>query len=143
MRLQFILALVLALCSALGVKWFESHQLAQKLTQARVNNQTMGEMLERATRDLEQLRKAERERLEDRSQLQKKQRALQQLADSRLETIRNLTNENEELRRWAAMPLPAAVVRLYQRPSFQSAADYLEYLRHTSALHPTGNEPAN
>lgn len=141
MRLQFILALVLALCTALGVKWFESHQLAQELTLASERNQTLGENLKRATSDLEQIRKAEQERLKDRATLQKTQRELMQLAESRLTMIRNLTDENEELRTWAAKPLPDAVVRLYERPSFQSAADYLEYLRHTNALHTAGDEP--
>lgn len=141
MRWQFIAALMLALCTALGVKWFESHQLAQDLTQASGRNQTLSEKLDRATGDLERIRKAERERLQDRAQLQKKQTDLQLLADSRMQTIRNLNHEIEELRRWAAEPLPDAVVRLYERPGFQSAADYLEYLRHTNTLHTASDEP--
>lgn len=141
MRLQFILALVLALCTALGVKWFESHQLAQELTLASERNQTLGEKLKRATSNLEQIREAEQQRQADRNVLQKKQRELIQLAESRLTIIRNLTNENEELRTWASQPLPDAVVRLYERPSFQSSTDYLEYLRHTNALHTAGDEP--
>lgn len=141
MRLRFMLALVLALIAALGVKWFESYQLAQDLTLASERNQTLNQKLERATSDLEQLRTLEGERLTDRLAMQKKQRELVQLADSRLTIIRNLTHENEKLRLWAAKPLPDAVVRLYERPSFQSATDYLEYLRRTNTLHTAGNEP--
>ncbi len=140
MRLQFILALVVTLVAALGVKWFQSYQLAQELTLVSERNQTLNHNLQRATEDLEQLRKADKERQQDRAALQKKQRELLLLADSRLQTIRNLTNENEELRTWAIKPLPDAVVRLYERPNFQSAADYLEYLRLTNALYSAGNE---
>lgn len=141
MRLQFVLALVLALGTALGIKWFETHQLKQDLTFASERNQTLSNNLERAKSDMEQLHKTEQERQKDRVALQKKQRELLQLADSRLQTIRNLSNENEELRTWATQPLPGAVVRMYQRPSFQSATDYLEYLRLTNPLHPAGDEP--
>ncbi len=141
MRMQFILALVVALVAALGVKWFESARLSQELALTSEHNQTLGEKLERATSDLERLRKAERDRLEDRAQLHKKQQELQQLADSRLQTIRNLNHDLEEIRRWSSQPLPGALVRLYERPGFHSSADYLEYLRRTNTLHPARDEP--
>lgn len=42
--------------------------------------------------------------------------------------IKELINENAELKRWADTPLPAGIIRLQQRPSITGAAGYHAYL---------------
>lgn len=141
MRLQFVLGLILTLVLALGIKWFQASQLTQELTSAGERHQKLTKELERTQSDLTQLQEAEKERLQHQAALRAKQVILQKLADQRLHTIRSLTNEIEQIRLWAAQPLPDFLVSLYERPSLYSSADYLEYLRGTNALYAPGNPP--
>nr|WP_239898937.1 Rz-like lysis system protein LysB [Laribacter hongkongensis] len=50
------------------------------------------------------------------------------LATRRAVTLEKLTHENAELRRWAATPLPDAARGLRERPAFDSAAAYRQWL---------------
>lgn len=54
--------------------------------------------------------------------------------------IRNLQNENAELRDWAAVSLPAAVVGLRDHETITGAADYRKHLSSSSALQPAGSQ---
>ena len=64
-------------------------------------------------------------------------------ADLRRRTrqIEDLKRENQELRDWAAQPLPDAVVRLRTHPEFVGAGAYRDWLSGRSAV-PTAGDGA-
>lgn len=53
--------------------------------------------------------------------------------------IRNLENENAELRAWSAVALPDAVIRLREHAPQTGATAYRESVRERDALHPAGD----
>lgn len=53
-------------------------------------------------------------------------------------TIRNLQNENIELRSWTALALPDAVVRMQQHGPITGAAAYRERVHKSAAVQPAG-----
>lgn len=64
------------------------------------------------------------------------------LLQTRQRHIEELTRENEAYRRWAAAPLPAAAVRLRQRPAITGSQSYRDWLSKNNALPPAGSRPA-
>ncbi|MBZ6064703.1 phage lysis regulatory protein LysB [Aeromonas schubertii] len=65
------------------------------------------------------------------------------LATTRADTIRRLTRENDELRTWAARPLPAAARRLLQRPALTGADAYQDHLSAAASLPIAGSQPGH
>lgn len=55
--------------------------------------------------------------------------------------IERLTHENAEYRRWAAEQLPAAVVRMRERPEITGGQGYLDWLSSRDALPAAGDQP--
>lgn len=62
--------------------------------------------------------------------------ALQQLATTREIQMRKLQDENAEIRAWAAVPVPADVVRLRDHGTLTGAASYRQLLSQGAALQP-------
>ncbi|WP_312836753.1 Rz-like lysis system protein LysB [Pantoea sp.] len=60
------------------------------------------------------------------------------LLQKRQRRIEELTRENEEFRRWAAAPLPDAVIRLRTRPAITGGQSYREWLSEDNALPAAG-----
>lgn len=54
-------------------------------------------------------------------------------------TIRSLQRENDEMRQWAGVSLPDAVVRLREHPTYTGAAAYRERLPHPDTVQPAGD----
>lgn len=71
-------------------------------------------------------------------QLQGQLDQLAQTAATRADTIKRLKRENDELKDWAARPLPAAVVGLFQRPAITGAAAYQAHLPSSGPLPAAG-----
>ncbi|OHV11205.1 hypothetical protein BH688_07730 [Kushneria phosphatilytica] len=68
--------------------------------------------------------------------------ALERVASDRLEQIRSLQHDNEQIRQWADTRLPDRVIRLRNRPAVTGAANYRQALRDAEPLHPAG-EPSH
>lgn len=56
---------------------------------------------------------------------------------------RRLTDENTDLRAWAATPLPDDVVRLHAGPALTGAGDYLERMSADEPVHAAGDGAAD
>ena len=52
--------------------------------------------------------------------------------------IRNLENENKELRDWSSVRLPGVIIGMRDHPAATGAADYRERVRQGDALHSSG-----
>lgn len=64
------------------------------------------------------------------------------LLQTRQRHIEELTRENEAYRRWDNTALPAAAVRLRQRPAITGGQSYRDWLSKNNALPPAGSRPA-
>ncbi|KAF1072703.1 MAG: hypothetical protein GAK45_00138 [Pseudomonas citronellolis] len=84
-------------------------------------------------------------RLQEEAQAQANLRTAQnQLRDglaTRQRQIEELTRENQELRDWAAQPLPAAARQLRERPLIVGADAYRDWLSSRGAVQPAGDQP--
>lgn len=69
------------------------------------------------------------------------QEDLNKVAGEKEERIRKLMNENKELRDWASIKLPAAIVQLRKRPAFNSYKDYQSWLSGPDPVQPAGVKP--
>ncbi|TKK40449.1 peptidase [Pseudomonas fluorescens] len=78
---------------------------------------------------------------ENQSALRAQQDQLRQALAKRARTIEELKLENDELRDWAAQPLPDAARRLRERPAITGAAAYRDWLSGRGAVRPTGDQP--
>lgn len=69
------------------------------------------------------------------AQLQTRTDELRTLLAARQRDIEELKRENEDLRRWADQPLPAAARRLRERPALSGADAYRDWLSRRDAVH--------
>ncbi|WP_093511923.1 Rz-like lysis system protein LysB [Pseudomonas sp. NFPP28] len=75
------------------------------------------------------------------SQLRSLQDQLRLGLAKRERTIEELKRENDDLRNWAAQPLPDAARRLRERPALTGAAAYQDWLSGRGAVRATGDQP--
>lgn len=68
--------------------------------------------------------------------LQQRNAELAAAAATRDQRLKELMNENPEVKHWADTRLPDAVIRLQQRPAITGAESYHTYLSGSDALHP-------
>ncbi|RFU89010.1 MULTISPECIES: Rz-like lysis system protein LysB [Citrobacter] len=73
--------------------------------------------------------------------LQKQNDKLAAAVAGRDQRLKELINENHEVKRWADTRLPDAVIRLQQRPAITGSEGYHAYLSGGVALHPD-SQPA-
>ena len=78
---------------------------------------------------------------ENQSALRAQQDQLRLALAKRARTIEELKRENDELRDWAAQPLPDAARRLRERPAITGAAAYRDWLSGRSTVRPAGDQP--
>ena len=76
------------------------------------------------------------------SKLRSQQDQLRQGLANRERTIEVLKRENDELRKWADLPLPDAARRLRERPALTGAAAYRDWLSGRGAVRAAGDQPA-
>ena len=79
---------------------------------------------------------------ENQSTLRAQQDQLRLDLAKRARTIEELKLENDELRDWAAQPLPDAARRLRERPTLTGAAAYRDWLSGRGAVPTTSDQPA-
>jgi len=75
--------------------------------------------------------------------LRQRAETLQVQLTARQEKIKELINENAELKRWADTRLPADIVRLRTRPALAGAAAYRAWLSQSDGLSVSGDAPVN
>jgi len=68
--------------------------------------------------------------------LQQRNAELAAAAATRDQRLKELMNENPEVKHWAYTRLPDAVIRLQQRPTIIGSEGYHAYLSGSDALHP-------
>ncbi|RMT70216.1 hypothetical protein ALP29_03632 [Pseudomonas syringae pv. avii] len=78
---------------------------------------------------------------ESQSALRAQQNQLHQALAKREQVIEELKRENDDLRDWAAQPLPDVARRLRKRPALVGAAAYRDWLSGRGAVPPTGDKP--
>ena len=78
---------------------------------------------------------------ENQSALRAQQDQLRLALAKRARTIEELKRENDELRDWAAQPLPDVARRLHERPALTGAAAYRDWLSGRGAVPVAGDKP--
>ena len=86
-------------------------------------------LIQQLATDLAQQRISQQQLLQTRAELAA-------AADTRNQQIRRLQRENQELKSWADVALPAAIQCLRRRPQLATADDYTAWLSSGDALHP-------
>ncbi|MBJ2247463.1 LysB family phage lysis regulatory protein [Pseudomonas haemolytica] len=79
---------------------------------------------------------------ENQSALRAQQDQLREALAKRARSIEELKRENDELRDWAAQPLPDVARRLRDRPALTGAAAYRDWLSGRGAVPTTSDQPA-
>ncbi|WP_040269155.1 Rz-like lysis system protein LysB [Pseudomonas rhodesiae] len=136
----------MALLGALALFiWFQQQRIDFAEGEAARANDAAKTALEDANRNLltaNTLADTLQQERESQSALRAQQDQLRQALAKRGQTIEALKRENDELRDWAAQPLPDAARRLRERPALTGAAAYRDWLSGRGALPPAGNQPA-
>ncbi|MCX9038819.1 hypothetical protein NLN82_22605 [Citrobacter portucalensis] len=76
-------------------------------------------------------------------QLQQEQTALRQAEAAHENRLNEVIFHDEDAARWTTAPLPAAVIRLQQRPDITGAAGYRAVLSESDTLHPASQRTGN
>ena len=87
---------------------------------------------------IRELRLYERKNAEARARLEADRNGIQSNLATREILIRDLQNENNELRDWSAVRLPGVVIGMRDHPAITGAAAYRERMRQGDALHASG-----
>lgn len=138
-----LLPVALAAGISVGVwGWWQRTQLLIEQKSTELLSQQLDTAQGDARRNLDTATKLqstlERER-EAQTQLLILQSALRSGLAARERQIEDLKHENEELRDWAAQPLPNAARRLRERPAITGADAYRQWLSRGGAVSAAGN----
>lgn len=109
-------------------------QDANDIALLNLQKQHLAESISQKDRAITALRDAAEQVSREQDRLHSELSQLEQLANQHQQYIRDLQDENQELRDWAKQPLPQPIVRLRQRPAITGANRYCEHLRNTRAL---------
>lgn len=139
--MNYLLIGFLFALAAIGYQYQHTQTLEEKITAWETSYNLLNEKYTASEENNRKLQEAEQARAEAKEALIEKQNDLQINAETRQETIVRSHHEIVEIKDWASQPLPAHVVSLYNRPTFRSSTDYLEYLRNSNRLPPGRNPP--
>jgi LysB family phage lysis regulatory protein len=135
-----------ALLAALGLLiWSQELRISGANKETRLAEQDASRAREQAERHLANanaLRDTLQQERNAQTTLRTHQDQLRRGLAKRELTIEALKRENDDLRNWAAQPLPDAARRLRERPALIGADAYRQWLSSRGALHPTGDRPA-
>jgi LysB family phage lysis regulatory protein len=133
-RVLMALAAVLAVLAAF---WYVQ-SLRADLETAKQAEQTARQGNTDRDATIRELRLYERKNAEARARLEADQTGIRSNLATRELLIRDLQNENKELRDWSAVRLPGVVIGLRDHPAITGAAAYRERMRGGDALHTSG-----
>lgn len=139
--MNYLLTGFLFALAAIGYQWQHSQTLEAEINTWETSYQSLNEKYATSEENNRKLQEAEQARVTAKETLFKKQNDLQINAEKRQETIVRSHHDVVEIKNWAELPLPAHVASLYDRPTFRSSTDYLEYLRNTNRVPPGRNPP--
>ncbi len=135
----------MALLGALALLiWGQQQRIDVAESQAELANATAKTAREDADRNLRTantLTATLKQERDAQSTLRAQQDQLHQSLAKRERTIEELKRENDELRNWAAQPLPDAARRLRERPALTGAAAYRDWLSGRGAVPPASDQP--
>lgn len=135
----------MALLGALALLiWGQQQRIDVAESQAQLANATAKTAREDADRNLRTantLTATLKQERDAQSTLRTQQDQLHQSLAKRERTIEELKRENDELRNWAAQPLPDAARRLRERPALTGAAAYRDWLSGRGAVPPASDQP--
>ena len=135
----------IALLGALALLiWGQQQRIDVAESQAELANATAKTAREDADRNLRTantLTATLKQERDAQSTLRAQQDQLHQSLAKRERTIEELKRENDELRNWAAQPLPDAARRLRERPALTGAAAYRDWLSGRGAVPAASDKP--
>ncbi len=140
-QLGYSLALLAAVAAFLWIQHLrlETAKAAQasaesRATQAKQDSLSQQQTIDTLTHTLQGERDAQR-------QLQTVQADLRREIDVRKTRLKELEDENQTFKDWAAGQLPGAARQLRQRPALTGAAAYRQWLSGSDPLHPVSDQP--
>lgn len=140
-QLGYGLALLVAVTGFLWIQHLrlETAEAAQasaenRATQAEQDSQSRQQTINTLTHTLQGERDAQR-------QLQTVQADLRREIDVRKARLKELEDENQTFKDWAAGQLPGAARQLRQRPALTGAAAYRQWLSGSDPLYPVPDQP--
>lgn len=135
------LALLIALA---GLLWIQ-HQRAQLAQSAADRAGDRATQAEQASAErqaaINELTTALADERSAQTRLRSQQDQIRQQLAARQQQIKELQHENQQLRDWAGVALPAAAQRLRQRPVITGAAGYTAWLSGSSAVPAASHQP--
>ena len=131
--LAVILALVVL---ALGWQSWRMKGASQTIERQGRDLKTTGEKLAKTNSQLIALSILSETNNREQARLYAAAESTNALLRSRQRRIEELKRENEDLRRWADTLLPAAVIRMRERPALAGGAAYREWLSQSDAVPP-------
>lgn len=134
LRVLMALAAVLA---ALAAFWYVQ-SLRAELETAQLNEKTARQGIADRDDAIKQLRDDAREKDHAREKLESDRNGIRSNLATRELMIRELQNENKELRDWSSVRLPGVVIGMRDHPALTGAAAYRERMRQGDALHAAG-----
>ena len=141
-QLGYGLALLVAVAAFLWIQHLrlKTAEAAQaraesRATQAEQANLDRQQTIDTLTHTLQGERDAQR-------QLQTVQADLRREIDVRKARLKELEDENQTFKDWAAGQLPGVARQLRQRPALTGAAAYRQWLSGGDPLHPVPNQPS-
>lgn len=130
--------LIAALLLAAACNFFFVQSLRAQLYAAEAAEQTARQGVADRDDAIRELTETARHNDLARAKLDGQQSVLRSMLADREIIVRTLQNENAEIRAWAAVAVPADVVRLHDHPAITGAADYHERLRQGQPVQPAG-----
>lgn len=138
--MNYSLIALFVLLATIGFQYQQNQTLEAQLTTKENSYQELQGKFNASEENNRKLQEAEQARTAAKEALIEKQNDLQVNAETRQDTIVRSHHEITEIKNWANQPLPDDVASMYNRPTFRSSTDYLEYLRNTNRV-PTGRNP--
>lgn len=131
--LAVILALVVL---ALGWQSWRMKEASQTIERQGRDLKTTGEKLAKTNSQLIALSILSETNNREQARLYAAAESTNALLRSRQRRIEELKRENEDLRRWAGIPLPPDIIRMRERPALAGGAAYREWLPQSDAVPP-------
>lgn len=140
-QLTYGLALLLAIAALFWIQ-YQRIQLAEAATERAADRARQAEQASAQRQSvITELTTALVDERSAQTQLRNQQAQIRQQLAARQQQIKELTHENQQLRDWARVDLPAAAQRLRQRPTITGAAGYTAWLSGSGAMPAAGHQP--
>lgn len=117
------LAAIACVLLAIAASWFYVKSILAERDDAQDKARTAQETVGRRNATITDLQKKEREHANALAQLEAKRQDIAAQLEQSARDFESLKDEKPDVRAWADTPLPADIVRLYNRPAITGAGD--------------------